>query len=160
MPTWHIPSAIFKIYRIFGHISFGIWVSFPNMGILAVPCRLKKKLCWTAVAKPDLLGHFFQLFCGKHDLLITLPQPQPPTNAPKCTAMHSNFTKCTELCCFKKTLLDCCGPIWFARPLFSTVLRKAWLSNYTTSASTPHQCTKMHCNAFKFRKMHWIVSLF
>ena len=57
-------------------------------------------------------------------------------------------------CHLKKTLSDHCGQTWFARPLFSTVLRKAWLSQYTTSASTIHQCTTMHCNALKFTKMH------
>ena len=35
---------------------------------------------------PDLLRHFFRLFCGEHDLLITQPQPQPLINALKCTA--------------------------------------------------------------------------
>ena len=61
-------------------------------------------------------------------------------------------------CHLKKTCLDRCGQIWFARPLFSTVLWKSWLVNYTSSASTPHQFTTMHCNASKFAKMHWIVS--
>ena len=54
------------------------------------------------MAKPDLLGHFSQLFWGKHDCLSTLPHPQPPTNALQCTAMHPNSPKYTDLChwCF------------------------------------------------------------
>ena len=90
MPTWHIPSAIFKIYRIFGHISFGIWVSFPNMGILAVPCRLKKQLCWTAVAKPDLLRHFFN--CSVESMTyFTLHYLSPIT-----TSIHYNALQCIQ----------------------------------------------------------------
>ena len=64
---------------------------FPQDGNYACFVSLYKKLCWTAVAKPDLLGHFFQLFCGKHDLLTTLPQYQPSTNTLQCTA--SKITK-------------------------------------------------------------------
>ena len=50
------------------------------------------------MAKPDFLGHFSQLFWGKHACLSTLPQPQPPINALQCTAMHQNSPKCIELC--------------------------------------------------------------
>ena len=45
------------------------------------------------MAQPDLLRHFFQLFRGEHEYLITLPHPQPPINSLKCTAMHSKYTK-------------------------------------------------------------------
>ena len=73
-----------------------IWVGFPRTGILAVSCHLKKN-CWTAVAKPDLLPHFFLLFSGEHDSLYTLPQPQPPINSLQCTVMHTKCTKSTLL---------------------------------------------------------------
>ena len=82
---------------------------FSQERILSVLCHFKQKLCWTAVAKPDLLDHFFQLFGGMHDRLITLPQPTPPTNALKCTAMHSNSAKYTELCHFLKNFA---GLLW------------------------------------------------
>ena len=45
------------------------------------------------MAESDLLRLFFLLFCGEHDYLITLPQPQPPINSLQYTAMHS---KCIE----------------------------------------------------------------
>ena len=53
----------------------------------------KKKICWTAVAKHDLLRHFFGLLCGEHDFAITLPQPQAPINSLQRTAMHSKCIK-------------------------------------------------------------------
>ena len=82
---------------------------FPQDENYACFVSLYKILCWTAVAKPDLLGHFFQLFCGKHDLLTTLPQHQPPSNTLQCTAMHPKSPKCTELCHLKKNFV---GPLW------------------------------------------------
>ena len=36
-----------------------ILVGFPRNGILLVLCHFFKNLCLTAVAKPNLLGHFF-----------------------------------------------------------------------------------------------------
>ena len=31
------------------------------------------------MAKNDLLSHYFLLFCGEHNFLITLPRPKPPS---------------------------------------------------------------------------------
>ena len=69
-----------------------IWVGFPRTGTWLLHVTLKKE-CWIAVAKPDLLRHFFQWFCGEHDFLITLPQPQTHINYLQYTAMHSKCTK-------------------------------------------------------------------
>ena len=49
-----------------------IWVGFPRKRILPVSCHFKKKLWWTALAKSDLLGHFFQLFWEDNARGITL----------------------------------------------------------------------------------------
>ena len=40
------------------------------------------------------------------------------------------------LCHFLKTLLDRCSQFWFARPLFSTVLSRSCLWDYTTTPPT------------------------
>ena len=54
--------------------------------------------------------------------------------------------------------MDCFGPIWFAASLFSIVLWRAWLSNYTASAATPYQFTTMHFAAFKRHQKCTVVS--
>ena len=49
-----------------------------------------------------------------------------------------------------KTLLDRCGQIWFARSLFSTVLRKACLSQCHLNNAvyfSEFQCIAVHCSA-------------
>ena len=61
---------------------------FPQGGNFGCFVSFKKNLCWPAVTKPDLLRHFFQLFCGEYYHMITLPQPQPPINSLHCTEMH------------------------------------------------------------------------
>ena len=115
MAFWsHEIYAIYAIFYLFD--AYGIWVGFPRTEMLPVLCHFKKN-CWPAVAKPDLLGHFSQLFWGKHDCHSTLPQPQPLTNKLQCTRMHPNSPKCTELYHFLKTLLDRCIKTWFSRPL-------------------------------------------
>ena len=53
-------------------------------------------LLWTAVAEPDLPCHFFQLFCGEHDSLITLPQIQP--SSIHYNAKHSKCNKNALFC--------------------------------------------------------------
>ena len=65
-----------------------IGVGFPRTAILPVSCH-----CRTAVATPDLLGHFFLLFWGQDDFLVTLPQPQPPN---QFTTMHCNALQCNQ----------------------------------------------------------------
>ena len=59
---------------------------FPQDGEFCSIMSLFRNLCWTAVTKPDLLRHFF---CGEHDSLITLPQPQPPP-------IHHNALQCIQ----------------------------------------------------------------
>ena len=90
---------------------------FPQDGNYGCFGSLLKNLCWTAVVKPDLLPHFFRLFCGEHDHLITLPQPNLPSihynallfikNAPK---MHnlSDTIQC-NLNALQCILVHCLG---------------------------------------------------
>ena len=137
----------------------------------ALNCVTLKKLCWTAVAKPDLLGHFSQLFWGKHDCLSTLPHPQPPTNALQCTAMHPNSPKYTDLChwCFWCILvnldaLQCIVVHWWGGWGWGSVLRQScfpqnswekWPRQIRFGHSGPTIFFKVtQCNAFWWISMH------
>ena len=59
-------------------------------------------MTWAAVAKPDLLGSFFRLFWGNHDLFTKLTQPQLPTNSLQCITM---YPKCIVLFHFEQCKL-------------------------------------------------------
>ena len=59
---------------------------FFQNGNFACFVSLKKKLCWTAVAKFDLL----RMFCGEHDLLIIL------VISPNSSSIHNNALQCIQ----------------------------------------------------------------
>ena len=66
-----------------------LWLSW-KMGIWSVWCNInKQKMCWAAVAKPDLLGHFSQLFWAEHVSRFRLTHHQIPTNSLHCAAQNS-----------------------------------------------------------------------
>ena len=56
------------------------------------------------MAQPDLLRHFSQLFCGEHDYLITLPQPQRPHDF---ITIHCNAFKMHQKCNVKSDTKQC-----------------------------------------------------
>ena len=58
--VWHSSGLVCTTLRLFNCFKH-IWVDFPRTEILPVLSHLKKTFL-TAVAKPDLLGHFLKLF--------------------------------------------------------------------------------------------------
>ena len=98
----------------------------------------------TVVAKPDLLGHFSQLFWVEHALACTIPQPQPPINSLQCTAMYAECTKMHCIFSLKKNLV---GPLWPNLICQAIFLNCSELSMSCYTHSHCPNPPSIHCNA-------------
>ena len=70
---------------------------FHQDGNFACFASFNKKLCWTAVAKYDLLGHYFN--CSEESMTVSvhylsLNPPSMHYNALHCIQIHQNALNC------------------------------------------------------------------
>ena len=71
---------------------------FPQDGNFACFVSLLKKTLPDGCGQILFATPIILLFCGEHDYLIILAQPQLPINSLQCTAIHSKCTKNALFC--------------------------------------------------------------